>query len=47
VRALLASSDRRPEKAARRFQKRAHLAADGIVGPHTWQLLVVESQGRG
>ena len=35
------------EKATRRFQKRVHLAVDGVVGPHTWQLLVVESQGRG
>jgi peptidoglycan hydrolase-like protein with peptidoglycan-binding domain len=34
------------ERAVRRFQKRVHLAVDGIVGPHTWQLLVVESQGR-
>ena len=31
------------EKATRRFQKRVHLAVDGIVGPHTWQLLIVES----
>jgi peptidoglycan hydrolase-like protein with peptidoglycan-binding domain len=35
------------EKATRGFQKRVHLAVDGVVGPHTWQLLVVESQGRG
>ena len=35
------------EKATRRFQKRAHLEVDGVVGPHTWQLLVVESQSRG
>ena len=31
------------EKATRRFPKRVHLAVDGIVGPHTWQLLIVES----
>jgi peptidoglycan hydrolase-like protein with peptidoglycan-binding domain len=35
------------EKAIRRFQKRVHLAVDGVVGPHTWQLLIVESQGQG
>ena len=31
------------EKAVRAFQERVHLSADGIVGPHTWQLLIVES----
>jgi zinc D-Ala-D-Ala carboxypeptidase len=31
------------ERATRRFQKRVHLAVDGVVGPHTWQLLVVEA----
>ncbi len=33
------------EKATRRFQKQAHLDVDGVVGPHTWQLLILESQG--
>ncbi len=33
------------EKATRRFQKRTHLEVDGVVGPHTWQLLILESQG--
>jgi zinc D-Ala-D-Ala carboxypeptidase len=31
------------ERATRRFQKRVHLAVDGVVGPHTWQLLIVEA----
>ena len=31
------------EKAVRAFQERVHVSADGIVGPHTWQLLIVES----
>ena len=31
------------EKAVRAFQERAHLSADGIAGPHTWQLLIVEN----
>jgi peptidoglycan hydrolase-like protein with peptidoglycan-binding domain len=30
------------ERATRRFQKRVHLAVDGVVGPRTWQLLIVE-----
>jgi zinc D-Ala-D-Ala carboxypeptidase len=31
------------ERATRRFQMRGHLAVDGVVGPHTWQLLIVEA----
>ena len=31
------------EKAVRAFRERAHLSADGIAGPHTWQLLIVEN----
>ena len=31
------------EKAVRAFQERVHLSADGIAGPHTWQLLIVEN----
>jgi peptidoglycan hydrolase-like protein with peptidoglycan-binding domain len=30
------------EQPVRAFQERVHLSADGIAGPHTWQLLIVE-----
>jgi hypothetical protein len=29
------------ERATRTFQEHVRLSDDGIVGPHTWQLLVV------
>ena len=31
------------EAAVEAFQQSKGLTADGIVGPHTWQLLIVES----
>ena len=32
------------ERPTRRFQKRVCLAVDGVVGPHTRQLLIFESK---
>ncbi|MGH3042293.1 MAG: peptidoglycan-binding domain-containing protein [Gaiellaceae bacterium] len=32
------------DKATRAFQEKVGLEVDGIVGPHTWQVLVVENQ---